>query len=165
MNIVLVGFMGTGKSAVGRLLAGRLGWSFVDMDAVIEERAGKRIDQIFADEGEPAFRSREHALVSELALQDRLVIATGGGVVLNPDHVKAFSRTGRVVCLEADPEVLWQRVSASGHRPLLETPDKRERMLALLESRQPLYRAIPCRMDTTRLLPEQVADAVLALIA
>lgn len=162
-NIVLFGFMGTGKSVTGRLVAEALNRSFIDMDTVIEERAGKKISAIFAEEGEAHFRSLERALVQELSAQDNLVIATGGGVVLNPDNVADFQRTGLVVCLHADPEIILKRVAKDAHRPLLEQPDKAEAVRTLLANRQALYQSLPNGIDTNTHTAQDTADAVLAL--
>jgi shikimate kinase len=164
-NIVLVGFMGTGKTAVGKALAARLGLTFVDMDAVIEQRAGKPITRLFAEDGEPAFRAMERQLVQELAGQHGLVIAAGGGIVLNPDNIRDFSGSGLVVCLQAAPETILRRVASETHRPLLPQRDKLERIRALLKARRPLYEAIPCRMDTTGFGVDEVADRIAALYA
>ncbi len=160
-NIVLMGFMGTGKTTVGRLLSARLGWLYVDMDEVIEQRAGKSISRIFAENGEPAFRAMERELVKELAAQERQVIATGGGVPLNADNVRDFEATGLVVCLTALPEIIWRRVAAASHRPLLEQEDKRRRIEELLEKRRAVYAAIARQVDTSALTPEQVAERIL----
>lgn len=163
-NIVLVGFMGTGKSAVGHILAHKLNREFVDMDIVIEERAGKPISAIFADDGEPAFRAQERALVQELSARTGQIIATGGGVVLNPDNVTDFSRTGVVVCLRAQPETILDRVAHDSHRPLLESdPDKAAAIRELLAHRKPLYEAIPLHVDTDHRTAREVAEEVLAL--
>jgi shikimate kinase len=160
-NIVLIGFMGTGKSRVGRLLAERLGYAFVDMDAMIEEREGRAISLIFAESGEPFFRALERALVQELAGKGNQVIATGGGIVLNADNIRDFSRTGLVVCLTAAPEVILSRVQHETHRPLLATGDKLSKIKELLVRRQPLYEAIPNRIETGDLTPEAVAARIL----
>ena len=163
-NIALLGFMGTGKSTVAQILAQRLGRSVVEMDATIEQRAGKPISAIFAKEGEPYFRQMERALVQELAAQRGLVISCGGGVVLNPDNVRDLSVTGLVVCLTATPEIILQRVAAAAHRPLLEGGDKARIILDLLAKRQPLYDAVPHRIDTSRRAPAGIADLILALV-
>lgn len=163
-NIVLVGFMGTGKSATGHILANRLDRRFIDMDALIEERAGKKIADIFAAEGEAHFRSLEHALAVELSECSDLVIATGGGIVLNPDNIKAFSKTGVVICLQSGPDTILQRVSKQSHRPLLEdNDDKAQAIRTLLEKRHPLYEAIPLKIDTTHHTPEETAQEAIAL--
>jgi shikimate kinase len=161
-NIVLIGFMGTGKSSVGRAVAGRLSLQFLDMDAVIEQRAGRPISTIFATDGEPAFRAMERALVQELAAQTGLVVATGGGVILNPDNVRDFAQSGLVVCLQATPETILARVAHETHRPLLAEGDKMAKIRALLAKRQPLYEAIPVQIRTDGLNVEAVADRVLA---
>ena len=159
-NIVLLGFMGTGKTTVGTLLASGLGMAFVDMDKVIEARAGKVISRIFAEDGEPHFRALERALVLELAGQEGLVIACGGGVVLNPDNVSDLGRSGLVVCLSAAPEVILKRVEKESHRPLLEGDERMQRILKILDARRPLYGAIPFQIDTTTLTPQQVVDLI-----
>ncbi len=162
-NIILMGFMGTGKSTVGRLVAKRLGKVFVDMDDVIEARAGKAISVIFEQQGEPHFRNLERALVQELAVQSDLVIATGGGVVLDARNMDDFSAGGIPICLLASPKVILQRVGAEIHRPLLEGDDKAEKILAILASRRALYESIPQQVDTTKLSAEQVADRVVEI--
>ena len=162
-NIILVGFMGTGKSTVGRLVANRLGMEFVDMDPVIEDRTGRSIAAIFAEDGEARFRSLERALVTELAAREGLVIAAGGGIVLNTDNIRDFNHSGVVICLSAKPDILLQRVERETHRPLLEGGDKTKLLRERLEARRPLYNAISHQIDTTRLTPEAVADRVIAL--
>jgi len=160
-NIILVGFMGTGKSATGHLIAHRLERTLVDMDSMIEDRAGKKISAIFEQEGEHSFRKMERDLVRELAEKRNLVVAAGGGVVINPENIQDFARTGMVVCLHATPTAILSRVQRESHRPLLENGDKEKRILDLLESRRPLYEAIPFQVDTTYLSPEKAADRVI----
>ncbi|MFH1477104.1 MAG: shikimate kinase [Verrucomicrobiota bacterium] len=174
-NIILVGFMGTGKTTVGRVLADRLKRVFVDMDVELEARAGKPIPKIFAEDGEPAFRRMERDLVVELSRQPvrhslgdggrNLVVAAGGGVVLNPDNIRDFSATGRVICLKAAPDEILRRVSGSNHRPLLEQGDKGERIRKLLMTRQPFYDAIPAQVDTTGKSVAGIVADVLAQIS
>ena len=162
-NIILVGFMGTGKSSTGRAVAARLGRAFLDMDSMIEEQQGKPIPQIFADHGEPYFRALERKLVQELALRSNLVIAPGGGIVLNPDNIADFSRTGFVVCLHATPQMILSRVGADTNRPLLQGGDKLQKITDLLAKRQPQYDAIPRRIETDGFTPAEVAEKVIAL--
>lgn len=164
-NIALLGFMGTGKSTVARLLAQRLGRRVIEMDAVIEQRAGKPISAIFAEDGEPHFRQLERALVEELAAQRGLIISCGGGVVLNPDNIRALETSGLVVCLTAEPQVVLQRVAAATHRPLLEGGDKAQKILALLASRRALYATLPHGIDTSARTPEEITDLILALFS
>lgn len=162
-NIVLVGFMGTGKTTVGKRLAERLNMTFLDMDDVIEERQGKSIPRIFAEEGEPFFRSLERNLVHELSVKTGLVIGAGGGIVLNPDNIRDYSRTGLVICLSATPEIILERVAGETHRPLLAGGNKMKKIVDILESRRKFYNAIPCQVDTTELNIEQVVDRIIAL--
>lgn len=164
-NIVLVGFMGTGKSVTGRALAERLGRRFLDMDTLIEEREGRSIPRIFADDGEAHFRKLERALVQELAGQGDLVIAPGGGIVLNPDNVRDFSATGFVVCLRASPEMILSRVGHDANRPLLQVPDKLGRIRDLLAKRKTYYEAIPNQVETDGKSADEVAEEILAMFA
>ncbi|MCO5043766.1 MAG: shikimate kinase [Kiritimatiellae bacterium] len=163
-NIILVGFMGTGKSATGRALAARLNREFLDMDTLIEQREQRSIPAIFADSGEPYFRALERALVQELSARNDLVIAPGGGIVLNPDNIRDFSRTGHVICLRATPEMILQRVGDDPNRPLLQTADKLGRIRELLAKRQHLYDAIPLQIETDGKTADEVALEILALL-
>jgi shikimate kinase len=160
-NIILVGFMGTGKSSTGKIVAERLARTFIDMDSAIEEREGKPIPRIFAEEGEPHFRALERKMVQELAARSNLVVAPGGGIELNPDNVKDFSRTGLVICFHATPKMILSRVGQDTNRPLLQGGDKLQKITDLLAKRQPLYDAIPCRIETDGLTPADVAEKVL----
>jgi shikimate kinase/3-dehydroquinate synthase len=162
-NIVITGFMGAGKTTVGLLLAERLGWPFVDMDAIIEEREGRSISEIFASDGEPYFRRLETSLCRELAAWRSLVIATGGGALVNTANLTIMAGTGLVVCLGCALDNLLQRIPQDGTRPLLATPDRRQRLLTLLEARREAYERIPHHLDTTLLTPSQVAEAILEL--
>ncbi len=162
-NIVLVGFMGTGKTSVGGKLADMLGMRFVDMDDVIVERAGKPIPRIFAEDGEPHFRALERRVVKDLAARRGLVIATGGGVVLDPANIADYRATGVVVCLQASPEAILKRVEHDTNRPLLDTDDKLGKIRTLLAARQALYDAIPAQVWTDSLTRSQVVAAVMAL--
>jgi len=155
--------MGTGKTAVGTCLARKLNMEFLDMDLVIEAREGRTVSEIFADSGEPYFRSQERALVCELCGRRRTVIAAGGGIVLEPQNFTDFQRHGLVVCLFADPDTLLERVATDTQRPLLVGRQKKERILHLLQSRRELYNAIPHQIDTTELSVDQVVERICAL--
>ncbi len=161
-NLVLVGFMGVGKSAVGRELARRMHRTLLDMDAEIEHRAGRTIADIFAQQGEPAFRAMERELAREVSGRENLIIACGGGVVLQPDNLADLSRTGLIFCLTATAEAVLDRVSRAHHRPLLAGEDRDRRVRELMEKRRPLYAAIPLQIDTTQLTPAEAADLILA---
>ena len=139
-NIILTGFMGTGKTTVGRLLAARLGRAFVDTDEVIVGRAGKPIADIFHDEGEARFREMEAAVTKELAGRRGLVVASGGRLLLDPDNAATLGATGPIFCLTAAPGTIMARVAADAvRRPLLDVPDAARRVQALLQQRAPAY--------------------------
>jgi shikimate kinase len=161
-NITLFGFMGTGKTSAGRLLAGRLGLDFVDMDVVIEKRAGKPISRIFAEEGEPYFRNMERELVKDLSAGSGMVIAAGGGVVLNSQNVADYARTGLAVCLSAAPQTILKRLEGDTTRPLLADGDKALKVAGLLEKRKAFYGSVPVQIDTNGLSIEQVVDKIAA---
>ncbi len=159
-NIVLTGFMGTGKSAVGRLVAAELGREFVDMDSLIEEREGRPISQIFAERGEPYFRHLEADLCRELASQQGLIIATGGGALLPEQNLRVMEQSGLVICLDCEPEVLWQRIGQSEDRPMLalrQDESRFARLKTLLEQRAPAYSRIKHHLNVTHLTPEEAA--------
>ncbi len=159
-SLVLTGFMATGKSSVGREVAARLGRRFVDMDAIIEERAGKTIACVFAEDGEAAFREMETALAEELAQQEDLVIATGGGCMLRPENRAAFAGRAVVICLWATPEEVLRRAGADPARPLLPKDGVKE-IGRLLERRRAAYRELPHHIDTTGLTQDEVVERVL----
>lgn len=162
-NIVLTGFMGTGKTAVGRAVAERLGRWFIDMDDVIERRAHKSISAIFAEQGEMAFRLLEAELCHELAQERDLVIATGGGALIPETNREALGRSGLLICLTAPVEVILERLAGADDRPLLAGSERRERIEALLAQRAAAYAAIPHQIDTAGLTVEEVADQVIRL--
>jgi shikimate kinase len=160
-NIVLIGFMGSGKTSAGKLVAKKLAMRFVDTDALIEERAGKPIHEIFAQDGESHFRSIERAVVASVAADQNLVIATGGGIVLNPDNLRDLSATGILISLWVEPSVAFERTKSNRLRPLLETDDRLARIESLLSQRAHLYRAIQPCIDTSTLSVAQQADEII----
>jgi shikimate kinase len=161
-NIILTGFMGTGKSTVGQLVAHRLQRDFVDMDIVIEEREQRPISQIFAESGEPYFRRLEANLCQELAAQTGLVVATGGGTLIREANLQLMEETGLVICLDCVPEVLWQRIGQSENRPMLAALDEGRfaRLGALLKQRAPAYARIERHIDVTCLSPETITQQI-----
>ena len=162
-NIVLVGFMGSGKTTVGKLISEKTGMPLLDMDALIEERAGKTINAIFADEGEAYFRKLERELVKELSAQQGRIISTGGGIVLNPDNIADFEKTGLVVCLLADADTVLARVKHDSSRPLL-AGDKAAKIIEILAARKPLYESISHKIDTSgRPSPLPTAEEIIDL--
>jgi shikimate kinase / 3-dehydroquinate synthase len=165
-RIILTGFSGTGKSAVGPLIAERLGWSFVDTDEVVEKAAGKRILQIFADEGEDAFRDRESAALLEVCGRDKTVISTGGGAVLRAENRRLMAESGAIVCLEARPETIYSRLIERADdepldRPLLASDDPLGRIRELKNARAHLYALCDWSVQTDALTPDKVAAEVL----
>ncbi len=162
-NIILTGFMGTGKTTVGQAVAERLGRWFVDMDAAIERRAGKPVSAIFSQDGEPAFREMEAALCRELAGERNLVIATGGGALASAANRAALAESGLVICLDASTDAILARLHQTRDRPLLAGPDRRERVEALLAERAAAYAAIPHHIDTDGLTVDQVVERVIRL--
>jgi shikimate kinase/3-dehydroquinate synthase len=164
VNLIITGFMGTGKSEVGREVARRLGWGFVDMDTLIEERVGMTIPEIFAQRGERFFRQQERQLCQELTKRRGLVIATGGGAVIPEGNRQALGRSGLLVCLTCDVGEILQRLAQAEDRPLLEVADRRERIETLLAQRREAYDRIPHQIDTTGLTVEEVAERVIGLL-
>ncbi len=162
-NIILTGFMGTGKTTAGQAVAERLGRWFVDMDAVIERRAGKPVSAIFRDEGEPAFRRLEAELCRELARERNLVIAAGGGALIDEENRRALGESGLLICLAAPVDALLARLEGDADRPLLAGPDRRARVEALLAQRAAAYAAMPHHIDTGGLTVEQTAERIIRL--
>ncbi len=140
-SIVLCGFMGSGKSTVGKLLAEKLGRTFTDMDTYIESKANMTVSEIFSRFGEETFRKMETEAAEDLAEKPGQVIAAGGGTLLNPQNVSIFKRNSLVVLLDAPLSVIRERLKADTSRPLLNRPDRDKAMQKLYESRMPLYRS------------------------
>jgi shikimate kinase len=163
-NIVLVGFMGSGKSTVGRELHQRLGYPLVDMDQVIEQRARKSIAAIFADEGEQVFRDQETSLLKELddPTAPRRIISTGGGVIGREKNRALLRQLGYVVWLNAPMSVILDRTSKNRERPLLHTEDPVARVTALMEARRPLYEEVShLKIETAGLDSNELATGIL----
>lgn len=162
-NIVLTGFMGTGKTTVGRLLAQRLGWTFVDTDALIEARHGP-IPAIFAEHGEAHFRALERDVAAEVAGRHETVVATGGRMLLDPENEAALGATGVIVCLSASTEALVERLAGEAEqRPLLRGEDPAPRIRDLLAERAAGYGHF-AQVITDHCTPAEVADAVVQLV-
>ena len=141
-RVFLIGPMGSGKSTVGRALASRLGFDFLDSDKVIEDRTGVDIPYIFEKEGEAGFRQREASIIEEVSMLPRLVLATGGGAILDAGTREHLAARGTVVYLEATVEQQLRRTRGSTHRPLLQTEDPRGRLEQLMAVRAPLYQSL-----------------------
>jgi shikimate kinase len=161
-NIVLTGFMGTGKSQVGRVLAEKLGYVFIDVDSRIETEQKKTISEIFEGEGEARFREIEADMIRRIADTEGAVIATGGGAILRNDNVANLTQKGVIVCLTATPETIFNRTGASKERPLLRTEDPLATIRRLLASRKPYYEKAGIMIDTEGKSPLVVADEILS---
>ena len=159
-NLALVGFMGTGKSCVGRVAADTLHFTFLDTDHVIEARAGKTISDIFAQDGEPAFRQWERRIVEELTRRQNTVIATGGGLPADEANLASLKTHALVVCLWAPPETIWERVRSHDHRPLLNEPDPLVKIRELLAVRESFYRQADVLVNTGMRSIREVAQHV-----
>jgi shikimate kinase len=159
-NLALIGFMGSGKSSVGRLVADVLHFTYLDTDHVIEARAGKTISDIFAQDGEPAFRQWERRIVEELPRREKTVIATGGGLPADPANLTSLKTHALVVCLWASPEALWERVRGHGHRPLLNEADPLAKIQELLAAREPYYRQADVLVNTGMRSLREIAQHV-----
>ena len=164
-NIILTGFMGTGKSTLGRLLAKSINYDFVDTDTEIENREGRSIEEIFKQDGEASFRKLESNLVTELAQMQGLVIATGGGLVVNPNNVEALEQTGQIICLTASAEEILDRVSNQQTvRPLLQEADPQAKIVELLQQRATIYQQF-LQLSTSHVTIDKLLDKLLKLIS
>lgn len=159
---MLTGFMGTGKTTVGRVLAERLRKPFIDTDARIEEAEGCSIAVLFATKGEPYFRSRERQTVAD-AVREDAIVATGGGAIVDADNFACMRAAGPIVCLAADPEVIVQRTGGSA-RPLLETADRRARVSQLLAERAAVYARADLTIDTSHRTVAAVVEEILSFL-
>ena len=160
-NIILTGFMGTGKSTVGRLLAVQLAYQFVDTDEWIVAQNGRSIATIFAQFGEATFRQWEARAAQTLATERELVIATGGGLMLNPDNEAALAQSGLIICLTAQPDTILARIQADEtKRPLLNQPDPAQQIEQLLQERAAVYGRFP-QIPTDNQTPAQIAAQIL----
>jgi shikimate kinase len=160
-NLALIGFMGSGKSCVGRVVADRLRFTFLDTDHVIEARAGKAVVDIFAQDGEPAFRQWERRVVEELTRRNRTVIATGGGLPMDEANLASLKTHALVICLWASPETIWERVRDHSHRPLLNDPDPLAKLRQILATREPYYRQADVLVNTEMRSVHEVAQHVI----
>ncbi len=169
MNIVLIGYRGSGKTCIGKRLASDLWMDFVDTDPLIVERAGKTIREIFEAEGEEGFRRRESEVIAEVAARDNHVIAAGGGAILKPENVAALKKNGKLVWLKAKPEVLFQHIQADAatdaNRPNLTSAGGFEEVQKVLDTRTPLYQAAAdVTFDVTYLTIEDAAKRLAGVI-
>lgn len=164
-RIFLVGPMGAGKSTIGRLLAQRLNWAFVDLDTDIERRCGANIPWIFDVEGEEGFRARETSVLEELSLADNTVLATGGGAVLREYNRALLKERGLVVFLKASVGQLVERTARDRNRPLLQVPDREQRIREILHERLPLYNEVAhLVIETDGMTPQAVVSRIVRVV-
>lgn len=165
MNIVLLGFMGTGKTTIARRLSEILGFKYISSDDLIEKREKRTINEIFASSGEEYFRKVEKEIIKEISEKDNQVIDAGGGVVLDPENIDALRKNGILICLTARPEIIFERVKDKNDRPLLNVPDRLERIKQLLEFRKPFYERADYFIDTSDLDVNEVVKKILEIIS
>jgi shikimate kinase len=163
-NIILCGFMGSGKSTVGKALAAKLNTDFVDMDKYIENATDMLVIDIFENFGEPAFRKYEHEAAVELCAKDNIVSAAGGGAVLKEENVKTFKNSGKIVLIDVPLSIIKERLRDDKTRPLLTRADKDKVMLQLYVTRLPIYSNVAdIIIDAGNKSPEAIADAIIKL--
>ena len=163
-NIIITGFMGTGKSVVAKELARKLKMEFIDMDQIIEESLGISISDIFARYGENYFREQENKLVKELSQKENMVIATGGGTLLSSDNARMLGQVGEIVCLYADSQTIYNRVKKKNDRPLLKGENILNKINLLLEERMKIYDNIKWKINTTNFTTQEVVDKIINLL-
>lgn len=164
-NVVLIGFMGTGKTSTGRLLASRLGRPFVDIDRKFELECNMTVAEYFKLHGETAFRQKEKAIIAKVSRYSFSVIATGGGSVLDPDNFNKLKANGIIVSLTASVDTIVERTGRrKGVRPLLDCENPREKVAALLEQRVNIYQKADFIIDTSILSPHQVAERIIVFL-
>ena len=163
-NIIITGFMGTGKSVVAKELARKLKMKFIDMDRIIEEGQGMSIADIFSRYGENYFRQQENKLVKELSQKENMIIATGGGTLLSSDNTRILGQRGQIICLYADSRTIYNRVKRRNNRPLLKGENVLSEIDRLLEERKKIYDNIKWKIDTTNLNIQEVTDKIISLL-
>lgn len=163
-NIVLTGFMATGKTAVGKELARICGMRLVDIDEEIEKEQGVRISDIFRDQGEGRFREIETGMIRRYSKEKHLIISTGGGAVLREENMEALREAGVIFCLKASPETILKRTSGNDDRPLLKVEDPMSRIRELLAFRAPYYERAGIMVDTDDKPPHQIAEEIAEIV-
>jgi len=161
MNIVLIGFMGAGKTVVGKRLAGLLKTRFIDVDELIEQKEKKRISDIFKEKGEEYFRRCESEMIAYVALKDNCIISPGGGAILRRENLVQLQKKGVLIYLIASPHLIYQRIKGDRSRPLLQVNRPQERIKKLLAQREPYYRQADIYIDTSNLDVQETAQRIL----
>jgi shikimate kinase len=160
-NIILTGFMGTGKSEVSRELSRILGWNAIDIDSEIEKSQKITITEIFKQSGEPKFRDIETETIKKFSKGKNIIISTGGGAVLRQENMDVLRGNGIIICLSASPETILQRTSNTNDRPLLQVEDPLKKIKELLEFRKPYYEKADIMIDTENKTPLQIAEEII----
>ena len=163
-NIIITGFMGTGKTVVAIELASKLGMKFIDMDQLIEERQEMSIADIFVRYGEKYFREQENKLVKELSQKENMVIATGGGTFLNLNNAKILNQKGKIICLYANSQTIYNRLKEKNNRPLVKGNNILDKINHLLEKRKKIYDSFPWKINTSNLSVQEVVDKIIELL-
>lgn len=164
-NIYLIGFMGTGKSVVGKELARQKKMHFVDLDELIEEKEKREIVEIFAQDGEAYFRKLEKQLLNEISRKENYVVSCGGGIVIDPENIRIMKTSGIIICLSATPEVILKRTQKFRHRPLLNVVNPKEKIASLLAARTPYYGQADKTIDTSKISSKEVIKGILKFIS
>jgi shikimate kinase len=164
-NIYLVGFMGTGKTTVGKKLAALQKHTFIDLDDLIESKEKRKISDIFAARGEPYFRAIEKKALQEVSQKEDLVVGCGGGIVIDKENIALMKATGKIICLSATPEIILKRTSGRTHRPLLNVADPKAKIASLLENRASCYALADETIDTSHLSPDEVVKKIISLFS
>ncbi|MGQ9617925.1 MAG: shikimate kinase, partial [Candidatus Aminicenantia bacterium] len=163
INIIITGFMGCGKTTLGRMIAERLKMNFFDTDELIERREGLSVSAIFEKFGEDHFRKIEMEIVKILGKERRSVISTGGKTLLFDENLKVFSEKGVIITLTSEPEILWERIKKEGNRPLIKNGDK-EIFMKLHDDRKSLYEKLPNRIDISALSEVKAVEKILEFL-
>ena len=163
-NLILTGFMGTGKTEVSRELARLLTMKLIDIDTEIEKSVRMSINQIFKQFGEQKFREMETEMIEKVSSEKNVIISTGGGTVLKQENMDVLKKTGMVICLMATPETILRRTSGTSERPLLQVEKPLDKINELLHFRQPFYEKADMMIDTDNKTPLQIAEEIVAII-
>ncbi len=163
-NIYLIGFMGTGKSTAGRLLAEKLGMEFCDTDAMVEKKAGKTITEIFEEMDEAAFRGMETEILKDITERRNLVVSTGGGIVVTKGNMELMRSAGKLITLMASPEQIFERIKDDRGRPLLQVDNPLDEIKRLIYDRAPFYINTDLIVETTELTPEETAEEIIRFV-
>ena len=161
-NIFLVGFMGTGKTSIGKLLAKKLNWSYIDTDTLIEQYNESSIKNIFAKEGEPKFREIETAILQKVLSKNNQVISTGGGIVLKDQNMKLMKQNGIIICLTTSPAIILKRTQSKSHRPVLGDKPTLAKIVNILHQRAPYYAQADLTLDTSYASKKEIIEKIVA---